>query len=68
MEATPLNPNQRLTSIRYADMETLLEREEYMKQSLQNYLDRRGNQEYIEDTSISVADDYYFINFLLTKI
>lgn len=66
--ARELNSNQRLTSIRYAEFETLLEREEYMKQSLQNYLDRRGNQEYIEEISISMSDDYYFLNFLLTKI
>lgn len=63
-----LNNNQRLSTIRYRDIGTLLERQEYMNMTLQKYLDRTGNQEFIEDTYISTTDNgHYLLNTILTK-
>lgn len=45
-------------SINYKDIETLLEREESMLQTLQNYLSREDNYEFIESTIVAKEDKF----------
>lgn len=45
-------------SINYKDIETLLEREESMLQTLQNYLSRGDNYEFIESTIVAKEDKF----------
>ena len=63
-----LQENQRRVSLTYDSMDTLMSREEYMKNTLQNYLDRNGNQQEITDQYISTTENKYLLNFILSPV
>lgn len=63
-----LQENQRRVSLTYDSMDTLMSREEYMKNTLQNYLDRNGNQQEITNQYISTTENKYLLNFILSPV
>ena len=65
----PVQDNQRLVTITYDSFDLLMERESHIKTTLQNSLDRQGNQQEITDQYISTTKDNRFtINFVLTRM
>jgi len=68
MKVTQLNSKQRVTSIRYDSIDTLIEREPYMIRTQQNYLNRNNINEVILDTFITLTKDKYILNIVLEKI
>lgn len=49
--------NQRKIHINYDSMEELLDRQDHIVNTMQNYLDRNKNIQYISDTTIVVGED-----------
>lgn len=68
MQTFRINENQRVSTIRYNSMDTLLNRQDNLVKTLQNYLDRTGNREEITDTFTSMTEDKYLLNIVLTKV
>lgn len=65
--AKKLNHNQRLISLTYDSMDTLLERKSKMTNTLNNYLTRSGNIHTITDNYISLDEiGTYKLNYVLT--
>ena len=57
---------QKIVCISYDSMEELLNRELHITNTLQNYLDRSNNEQYIQNTDISITDDdKYLLTFTL---
>lgn len=52
-------------SINYATMEDLLSREEHIKQTLRNYLERTGSDKEIKDSFVTIGKNNYTLNILL---
>lgn len=65
-KTTGLKNNERLVSINYDDMTTLLAREDYIEKTLNNYLDQEGKKQVISKKYTSMNRDKYYINFVLT--
>lgn len=65
-KTTGLKNNERLVSINYDDMTTLLAREGYIEKTLNNYLDQQGNKQVISKKCTSMNQDKYYINFVLS--
>lgn len=70
MVTMKLNDNERLVSIPYDSMDTLLNREHAMLSTLQSNINRNGNIQFIRDTYISTIQRgdkiRYTLNIILT--
>lgn len=64
MEVNPTEGYQKKVAINYSSMEELLNRQEHITKTLQNYLDRTEEQ-YISDTQITVGEDKFTLTFTL---
>lgn len=57
---------QRTVCVTYDNMEDLMNRQEAITNTLQGYLNRNDNYQYISDTTVSIgADDKYRLVFTL---
>lgn len=57
---------QKVVCISYDSMEELLNREIHITNTLQGYLNRYNNEQYIQDTNISITEDNkYLLTFTL---
>lgn len=67
MISTELGNNDRLISIKYTTLTNLMEREEYITNTLRNNLERNGNRQYIKSTYTTFnKDNKYHLNFILS--
>lgn len=68
MKVRKINDNQRITSIHYRDIFTLLDREEYMLKTMVKYLNRINSKEFITETFITNTENNYILNIVLETI
>ena len=68
MKVRKINDNQRITSIHYKDIFTLLDREEYMLKTMVKYLNRINSKEFITETFITNTENNYILNIVLETI
>lgn len=61
------NMVQKKVCITYDSMEQLLSRQESITKTLQGYLDRNNNEQYISDYTISINDSKYILTFFLDQ-
>lgn len=70
MTAMKIHDSERLVSVHYDEMDTLMNRRDSITNTLQNNLNRNGNVQYIRDTYVSVLErsgkTRYAFNIILT--